>query len=372
MDRLITEYRGFTLYNAGLPNFPRNFTRDSIISAILSRDSRMLESQLNFCTYEQGANKNPKNGEEPGKIFHEYPGVNLNGLSTKFSACDTTALFLIGHKFYIDITGDKSLAEYQNKSIENATEYILSHLNQDSLFMEDPKFCNGKKFALKATYWKDSEMISRKNGEPAYPVCYLLAHVQNICGMRCAAKILNPKYFRIAEKMKKGMEKLFNPTSNNFYIAVDKKGPIEAVSSDLLHMLFYLEPGDLKNKQLEGILESSKILETEIGYSILEHGFSGKINSEYHTKTVWPFEQAIINSGAIKHRLWAERYGFTNLAKSLRHVEEVSSRIMSKLDTDPEIFILGNPEVKKGGCDPQLWTIAAKKYFNKFKYHKFI
>ncbi len=372
MERLKTEYRGFTLYNAGLPNFPRNFTRDGIISAILSRNSKMLENQLNFCAYEQGTKKNPKNGEEPGKIFHEYPPVKINGLLTKYAACDTTALFLIGHKFYIDLTGDKSMAEYQQKSIENATEYILSHLNHDNLFMEDPKFCDGKRFATKTTYWKDSEIINRKNGEPVYPICYLLAHVQNMCGMRCAAKILNPKYFGVAEKMKKGMEKLFNQTSDNFYIAVDKKGPIEAVNSDFLHMLFYLEPGDLKNKQLEEILESSKILETELGYRTLEPELSKKTKSGYHTRTVWPFEQAIINSGAVKHRLWAERHGFADLAKSLRNVEEVSSRIMSRLDTDPEIFILGNPKTEKGGCDPQLWTIAAKKYFNKFKYHKFI
>ncbi len=372
MERLKTEYRGFTLYNAGLPGFPRNFTRDSIISAILSRDSKMLENQLNFCTYEQGVNKNPKNGEEPGKISHEYPAIDLNGVSTKFSACDTTALFLIGHKFYIDLTGDKSLAEYQQKSIENAIEYILSHLNQDSLFMEDPKFCYGKRFATKTTYWKDSEIINRKNGEPVYPICYLLAHVQNMCGIKCVAKILDPKYFRIGEKMKKGMEKLFNQESDNFYIAIDKKGPIEAVSSDFLHMLFYLEPGDLKNKQLERIIESSKKIETEIGYRTLEPEFANKIKSEYHSRTIWPFEQAIINNGAMKHRLWAERYGFADLAKSLRHVEEISSRIVSKLDTDPEIFILGNPKTEKGGCDPQLWTIAAKKYFKKFRYHNFI
>ncbi|RLI99211.1 MAG: hypothetical protein DRP06_03960 [Candidatus Aenigmatarchaeota archaeon] len=372
MERLKTEYRGFTLYNAGLPDFPRNFTRDSIISSILSRNSKMLENQLNFCTYEQGANKNPKNGEEPGKIIHEYPAVDLNRVSTKFSACDTTALFLVGHKFYIDLTGDKSLADCQQKSMENAIKYILSHLNQDNLFMEDPKFCDGKKFATKTTYWKDSEIIDRKNGEPSYPICYLLAHVQNMCGMRCAAKILNSKYFRVAEKMKKGVEKLFNRESDNFYIAIDKKGPIEAVSSDFLHMLFYLEPGDLKNKQLEEIIESSKKIETVLGYRTLEPELLRKTKSEYHTKTVWPFEQAIINSGAMKHRLWAERCGFMSLAKSLRRVEEISSRVASKLDTDPEIFILGNPGIEKGGCDPQLWTIAAKKYFNKFKGHKFI
>ena len=51
----------------------------------------------------------------------------------------------------------------------------------------------------------------------------------------------------------------------------------------------------------------------------------------------------------------------------LKEVQEISSRIMKVLDTDPEIFIINDKnknEIKKGGNDPQLWTIATKKYFN--------
>ena len=40
-------------------------------------------------------------------------------------------------------------------------------------------------------------------------------------------------------------------------------------------------------------------------------------------------------------------------------------RVRRHLDTDPEILGVG-PDGKtvKIGCDPQLWTIAAKRYFD--------
>ena len=62
-------------------------------------------------------------------------------------------------------------------------------------------------------------------------------------------------------------------------------------------------------------------------------------------------EQAIINIGA-------KKFG-------LKKIVEISSRIVKLLDTDPEYFILDKNGIKKAGCDPQLWTIAAKMYFSK-------
>ena len=72
--------------------------------------------------------ENPFTGEEPGKIFHEYPGVEINGYSTLFNACDTTAMFLIAHEVYQTLTGDKSLAKKQEKHIERAAIEILDEI----------------------------------------------------------------------------------------------------------------------------------------------------------------------------------------------------------------------------------------------------
>lgn len=336
------------LYKAGSPCFPSNFTRDSIISAILMRDPKALKNQLSFCASKQGTKKDSYNGEEVGKIFHEFPEVEINGKSTEFNACDTTALYLIGHEVYQKLTKDKTLARKQRKNIEKACEYIISHLRGD-LFAEDPKLSLAKGFALKVTYWKDSEILSRKNGKPHYPIVYTLAHIQNMRGLKSGAKLLSSeKLKKMAEKMLKALEKLYDPKLRVYCIASDAKGMIHGISSDLLHALFYLNPGDISNKQLNGIIRLSKELETEIGYRTLSPKVARKVKDQYHSNTVWPFEQAMIYEGA-------KKFGLTDIQK-------VCLRIVPYLDTAPEKFNLGE-KIRKSNCDPQLWTVAAKKYF---------
>lgn len=348
MRRLKIKYKKFSLYKAGLPYFPRNFTRDSIISAILMKDSKALKNQLSFCASRQGNKKDPRTGEEVGKIFHEFPGVKVNGKSTEFSACDTTALYLIGHEVYQKLTKDKKLATKQRRNIELACEYIVSHLNDD-LFAEDPKFSMAKSFALKVTYWKDSEILGRKNGRPLYPIVYTLAHIQNTRGLKSGAKLLSSKKLKMrSEKMVKALKKLYDPRLKVYCIAIDAKGMIRGVSSDLLHALFYLDLGDVSCGQLNNILRSSKELKTKIGYRTLSPKVAGRMKDKYHANTVWPFEQAMIYEGARKFGLVA--------------IQKVCLKVVPYLTTSPEKFTLGR-KIKKSGCDPQLWTIAAKKYF---------
>ena len=354
MRRLKIQESGYTVYQAGLPGFPRNFTRDGIISAILAGNAEMLEGQIAFSSIHQGIKKDSITGEEPGKIFHEYPGVTIRELSTEYNACDTTALYLIGHRVYQKLTGDDTLLNRYRNNIARAVNYIIKHLDNRDLFIEDPLFCNADKFSLKVTYWKDSSIIGRSEGEPCYPVVYPLAHIQNMNALKSAAGMLElGKLAAIADRMRGALDYLYDESSGTFYLALDKEGPICGISSDALHALFYLETDDLPANKIKEIVESSKILETPIGYRTLSPESAGELKSSYHTRTVWPFEQAIIHAGAKKF--------------ALKHVMEVSSRIMPVLDTDPEIFVLEGGQYKKGGCDPQLWTIAAKEYFKSKK-----
>ena len=367
-DKLKVKYGDLVLYNAGLPHFPRNFSRDSIISAILAGDMKALRDQLFFCTRRQGIKKNSLTGQEPGKIHHEYDfkkqgGWILKGRgrrTTEYNACDTTALYLIGHWEYYNLTGDTSLAKAQVENIREGLGYIRLHV-KDGLFIESPAFSGSKKYALKVTFWKDSAIHDRRNGEPTYPVVYTLAHVQNMYALRKTADLVkaagldldkqNPE--NLATSMSKGLEKLYDHELGTFYIAVDARGSIRGVSSDSLHALDYLEPGDLQEDQLERIVRASTELETPAGYRALSPKLSDKLEDKYHVSTIWPFEQAIIHKGAVKF--------------GLKKVQEVSKRVVPYLNTNPEIFELDGTEVKKGGCDPQLWTIAAKSYFSQMK-----
>ena len=356
MKRLRSEIDNLVLYNAGYPNFPRNFTRDSIISALLIRDPVMLKNQLLFCASKQGKKKNPFDGEEIGKIHHEYPGIVIDasskvynpGLCTQYNSCDGAALFLIGHEAYQNLTEDYEFSKYQRKSIDNATEYILRHIN-NGLFVDGPGYCDTDKFALKVTYWKDSTMIDRERGEPSYPVVYPFAHIQNTRAIKSAARLLKSKNLKkISDNMVKAIRRLWDTELGLFYLAVDQKGPIRGISSDSLHSLFYLDKEDIPAIWTKSMCKSSKVLETKVGYLTLDP-LLAKESYEYHTKTVWPFEQAMINIGARKFRL--------------DNTVDISSRIMNCLDSDPELVTVYNDSIQKKGCDPQLWTIAAKKYF---------
>ena len=359
MERLRAEYDGHTVYNAGLPYFPRNFSRDSLISGIIASDEDLLRNQLCYSAFRQAVTKNPYSGAERGKIHHESTIV-IRGLSTEFDACDTTALFLIGHEVYQGLSNDNSLVDAQRANIELAVEYILSHL-EEGLFIETPELCGAKMFALKVTYWKDSLILGREQGEPDYPVVYPMAHIMNMRGIRSAAKLLNRKeLWEIVDRMVYALQKLYDDKLGTFYIAIDRRGSISGVSSDSLHALFYLSPGDMSNEQLNRIVDASIVLETPLGYRTLDPELTSSIKDDtermknlfaYHTSTVWPFEQAAIYAGARRFEL--------------KRPMEVSSRIMSWIpDSDPEIFILNEDGTsRKGGCEPQLWTIAAKKYF---------
>ncbi len=352
MQRLKRNFDGFDLYCAGLPRHQKNFTRDSLVASFILKDPEMLKNQLKFCAYKQGTKKNPKTGEEPGKIFHEYPPFKIFKYTTEYNTCDSNALFLIGHEKYYQWTKDKSLIKSQKSNIEKAAANILKHLNKDNLFMESPMFCNGKRFLLLTTYWKDTGIIHRFLRTPKYPVVFSLAHIQNMAGLRSAAKILNSKILKQkAEKMKEALKKLWDKSLGVFHIAIDKKGPISGISSDFLHSLFYLEKKDITKKMLKSIEKASKRLETIVGYRSLSHENGGMVSywwSDY-IHMVWPFEQALIHMAAKKF--------------SLKRLEKVSTRVVKFLKNAPEIFLVFKGKVTDLGCNPQLWTLAAKYYF---------
>lgn len=358
LNILSMQNNDITLYRAGLPHFPSNFTRDSILASILLSDAKMLRDQLTYCALLQGKEKKAQTGEEPGKIFHEMPGVRIEGLNTEFNACDTTALFVYGHEVYLTLTHDEEFITRQRKYLEKAVEYILSHV-VNNLFVEDPKYCGAKRFALRVTYWKDSQVPDREEGLPIYPAVFTLAHVQNLRALRSAAHLLQaPDLAKKADAMVKYMSVLYDEKRGLFHIGIDQRGFLPGVSSDNVHMLYYLNKGDITEGKVQSIITNTGILETDYGYLTVTTqdpwlSQDITIHTGYHTNTIWPFEQAFIHQGALKF--------------DLPHVLEVSGRISAHLDTYPEIISFAGGRFKKGGDILQLWTVAAKSYFDKIK-----
>ncbi len=236
-----------------------------------------------------------------------------------------------------------------------AVDYIKSHLKNRGFF-EDPKLAGCREFALKVTYWKDSELPLRKNGKPAYPVVYTLAHVQNLRALKSASFLLKDDSLKnTVEEMLEFLFKKLTDNKNGFYLAIDKKGPVSAVSSDLLQILFYLDKKDIERFDkniIKKISKAVKILETPIGFRTLEPKIAKLMKNKYHAETLWPYEQALIFQAAKKFKL--------------KKIARVALRVKKVIKNDyPEIFILKNKKIEKGGCSLQLWTWAASRYFKR-------
>lgn len=351
MNRLRQADKTRRLYNAGLPRFPRNFTRDSIIAAILADDVAMMRDQLIFCAEKMGQRNDPVTGEEIGKVHHEWPGYPLREKMTTYNACDGSAFFLIGQHWLWQKTGERAFVEQFAEQIRAAVSYIRAHLNEQSLFVESPEFCGADSFALKVTYWKDSVILDRPNGEPTWPAIFTLAHIQNLCGLRCAAVLLESAELQtIANQMHAALDLLWDDQLGTFYSAIDGEGAISAITSDALHGLFYLEVGDLSAEKIASIERTSEQLETSIGYLVMTPEDAPRMNRPYHAATVWPFEQAMIDIGAAKF--------------GLARVQRVCRRVLRAVDVgDPEAVEVQIIKDSPLSCDPQLWTIAAKRYF---------
>lgn len=383
---------------SGWPDFPCIHIRDSVYSGLLLGDNRLLRSAISYAAATQGKTFNFLNGEEPGKVMHEDSGDDPSGVSNRFAACDTTALFLIGlgHLF---IGGDTAgLLEHLQVAVVRAAAYLLAHVDgpvyaavrekgMKDLFLDGPAYRHsGSSYGLPVSYWKDSRIPGRsgdeRGGIPEYPVVYALAHVQAMAGLVRAATLLEDLGVRdlaaagrdVADRMRKSLsETLWDDAAGIFVTGRDACGAFGGISSDIVHALYFLEPGWVPTGRVVQAISSCIALETPVGFRTLDpalaYGRSQPL-SPYHSKTLWPFEQAVIHAGATRHLRWARDNGETELASSLEWVREVSRRVVARLDRDPEsdpeaclllepvIHSSADPNVVAHGCMQQLWTIA--------------
>ncbi|MEM7333197.1 MAG: hypothetical protein AAF490_14000 [Chloroflexota bacterium] len=352
IDNLRKKRDGYTVFDAGLPRFPRNFTRDGILAALLFEDAVMMRDQVRFCALHQGQKPNPISGEEIGKIFHEFPGFPLRARNTQFNGCDTTGLWLYGLAKYVEWSGDKSILDELKTAVSQAITYTQTHLREDYLFEESPSYCGADRFALKVTYWKDSVLYGRPNGETAWPAVFTLAHVQTLAGVRAIGQVLNSTVIlELASKMHQALDSLWDDSLGCYISAMDRLGRMPILTSDTLHMLAYLQPGDISSNQLAKIAETVTNLESELGYLVMSGHDAASLQYDYHAKTVWPFEQGLIHLGAVKF--------------GLPHIAKICERVVPHIQTSASETLAVSNDLNSPSCDPQLWTLAARSYFSK-------
>lgn len=332
------------LYRAADPGYPGNFTRDGIIAAVLGGDTRALWAQVDYSARYQGKQADPLTGQEKGKIHHELPSVDINGASSAYNACDTTALFLSSISYLAD-NGEPEILDTYAEEISEAIAYIQRHI-KDGLFTEDPTFAEAEKFGLKVTYWKDSALNHPERQEPHYPIVYSLAHFQNADALAKVGKSLDRDDLRqqAMDMQEVGLDKLWR--GDHFVTAIDASGDIDPISSDSLSCLLYISPEDLSLGQSTVIEHYMKPLITPAGYRT---GLPTMVEGDpYHTDFVWTHEQALLHAAARKH--------------DLKDAQDITEQVVSCMDGQfPEL--IHAETLKHAGNNPQLWAVQTHFYF---------
>ena len=339
------------LYQAGIPGYTSNFSRDSFTYGLLANDLAALRAQLMFSARHQGHRADAVTGEEPGKIHHELPGVKQDDLLTTYNACDTTALFLLALA-HVAKRGDSGVVRVYRSNIERSLDYLRSHLIDD-VFHEDARQSGADRFALKVTYWKDSELnLPDPEKAARYPIAYALVHFQYVAALRAMADLMgSTELANQADSLtQRGLEAFWR--RDHFAVAVRGDGVVaDATSSDSLHTLLFLEPGTIDSSSLALVEPYSEPLATPFGY--LPALPEAADVDPYHIRYVWVHEQALLHAAASRH--------------GLQRSMELAARVIPAFEHGfPELI---DPEDGSpiAGNRTQLWSVGAYRYFERFR-----
>lgn len=360
--RLDLAGRPLRLYQAGKQEKSVRFGlfgRDLLTVAWMLHDPEVTEPVIRFVCGTLGSRTDPQTGEEPGRGIHEFDVVKQRGLLTRYNASEVSLLLLAVTAAHHRHTGGTSLLRTLEKPLLAAGDYLHAHL-ADGLFTEDPGRCGASRYALRATYWKDSQLPGRV--DPRYPVVYGLVQAQAVAGLRGLAHLLRSlgrpakadASLRAADLAAKRLfTTLWDEVHGVPLIARDGDGPIAGTSSDALHLLAYLEPDDVPAKRRTAIATAAESLETPYGYRTYAESQPDYSPIAYHLGGIWPFEQVFIAQGARSH--------------GLQRAASVSRRTVAALEQlgfvelcywTPEDDLSGPGIIPGEGCDLQLWSVA--------------
>lgn len=366
MDQLRTEVavggERFQLYNAGTKNgqgWFGVFPRDLLTTGLMVRDPHLLRETLGFCARTMGRQPDARTGEEPGRVLHEFTPAERDGLSSRYNACETTQLFVIAARCYLEVADDPAFLVDLGDQLEAAAGYLLRHL-RDGMFWEDPRFCGAVRYMAHATYWKDSHLPARRRLQ--YPVAYTLVQAQTAAALRALAHLAGPLGLgQDPHQLRNQAEAVVGSIARRLWdgdrahplIALDAGQPVPGISSDGLHMLAYLEPGDLPAAVVHQLWQGAQQLVTPFGFRSYAPDQPDYSPYAYHLGAVWPHEQFFLARGALAHGLGEAGRVCLGALDALAELGFVELFYWS-----PQEGLKGPGVVPGEGCDRQLWTTA--------------
>ena len=361
--------------NAGYPKFMELFGRDSIISGIqlLDYDSSILKHSLESLARLQGTRVDARNGEEPGKILHEFfpdgssvevykKGISwLHGGKPAYFSVDSTPLFIIGAGAYLDKTGDLDFIKSIYGNMERAVGWMADYGLHDG-FLRYSRLHPDE--GLPSQSWKDGigNMLESLEGRIAIVEVQGYAYMAfRYFGAMSSALGVGKEKQRydteaMAAQIKSNMRRFWSDKTGYYGIALDGSDSlVETVTSNPGQLLF---TGILDRGSAMAVARRIMRKDMLTQYGIrTESSFSETFNPyKYQNGSVWPHDNWIIAQGL-------RRMGFY---QEYEIVKRAVLRAYRETGTFPEYYgvdshgrIIGMERMETRACDPQAWTVGA-------------
>ncbi len=365
------DYPERTVVAAGAPWSMTIFGRDSLISSwmALLADPDLALGTLQTLARFQGAEVNPANEEQPGRILHELRAGEGSSLSlggqAYYGSADATPLFVM------------LLGELRRWGLaREAVDELMPHADRAVDWIERWGDADGDGYVeykrssdrgLRNQGWKDSDDAVRfADGRLADgPVA--LAEVQGyVYGAYLARAFFAAEAgdAALSTRLRKKAKELKAAFNRDFWLeergwvamGLDRdKRPIDALTSNIGHCLW---TGILDADKADAV--ARRLLSPEMfsgwGVRTLAASMAGYNPISYHCGSVWPHDNAIVAAGLM-------RYGF---------VREAQRVALAMIDAGvaqggrlPELFSglerLELPMVVcyPTSCSPQAWAAAS-------------
>lgn len=363
---------------AGFPRFCELFGRDALITSLqlmrfntdIPKNSIMALAKL------QGNKSDPVNGEEPGKIIHEYydHGVDAEFIKYKspigwlkpfvpvYFSIDSTPLFLITISNYYNVKKDKRLLDTLMPNILASINFIINSCEKDGMLKYN-KLYNGS--SLQSQSWKDG--IGNLTDNLVGPVAVVEVQGYAYMALKSMVPIIRDEGFdglsdrmdAVANRIKEAFNKSFWDAGNEFYhLAIDGHGKkLDIITSNPGHLLF---TGIIDKEHADKVVKRLFKSDMLTPYGIRTHSEHDKNFDEYAYQrgSVWIQDNWIIAQG-LKNMGYMQEYNtirecILKLFRELKSAPEYIAVSRSGKIIPPENL----PESSRP-CDPQAWTIGA-------------